>query len=133
MPETLAPQEIAARYRAEEAARRKRLRTEDSARTVIRIEGTPTYERLYAVTVNGSAYSVEPPLWRWLREHSQQVAVYAIEGWYPRHALSVEPLDVPIPLTPEERLQRVVGVNSEGELVYADDPPNEDARRIDQT
>jgi len=132
-PQPLSSDEIRSRYLAEKARRHDKLAWMVSQRKIIRVEGTPSYDSLYAVTVDGVAYSVEPPLYRWLRTYSSRVAVYAIEGWYPQHALSVEPLDVPIPLTPEERLQRVVGVNSEGELVYADDPPNEDARRIDQT
>ncbi|MCC6612434.1 MAG: hypothetical protein IT320_03090 [Anaerolineae bacterium] len=131
-PQPLASDEIRSRYLAEKARRHDNLAWMASQRKVIRVEGTPTYDHLYAVTVDGVAYSVEPPLYRWLRTYCSRVAVYAIEGWYPQHALSVEPLDVPIPLTPEERLQRVVGVNSEGELVYADDPPSEDARRIDR-
>jgi len=97
IPKALSNSEVEQLYKAETAARRKRFRTEDSARKIIRLEGTPDYETPSAVTMDGVAYSVERPLWQWLREHSQHVAVYAVEGWYPRHALSVEPLDVPIP------------------------------------
>jgi len=100
---------------------------------IIRVEGVPNYETTDSVRIDRVAYSVEPPLYRWLSENSHHVAVYAIEGWYPQYALSVEPLDVPIPLTPEERLQTVVGVNSEGELVYADDPAHEDAHPLETT
>ncbi|MCA9906573.1 MAG: hypothetical protein KC547_22115, partial [Anaerolineae bacterium] len=87
-PRPRSPREIEARYQAETTKRRKRFRTEDSTRKVIRIEGTPDYETLSAVRINGTAYSIERPLWRWLRAHSRHVAVYAIEGWNPQHALS---------------------------------------------
>ncbi|MCC6612433.1 MAG: hypothetical protein IT320_03085 [Anaerolineae bacterium] len=98
IPMPLSDKEVQELYEAETTARRKRFRTKEDARKIIRLEGRPNYETPSAVTMDGVAYSVEGPLWQWLRENSQHVAVYAIEGWYPRHALAVEPLDVPIPV-----------------------------------
>jgi len=125
-PRPLTRLEIAARYRSELEARRNYMREMGDQRRVIRVQGVPTYKAPDSILIDGVAYRVDAPLWRWLREHSQQVAIYAIKEWHPPYALSAEPLDVPIPLTPEERLRGVIGVNSEGELVYADDPPHED-------
>ncbi|MCC6612432.1 MAG: hypothetical protein IT320_03080 [Anaerolineae bacterium] len=133
IPQPLSLTAQAQRFGEEKRLRRERMIYQSRTRKIIRVEGTPNYVTLNQMRVDGVMFDVDTWLYRWLSENSHHVAVYAIEGWSPEHALSVEPLDVPIPMTPEERLQTVVGVSSEGELVYADDPQQDDARRIENT